>query len=64
MTDDEAYHEPAMLHATLRELRAEIDRLREELQELRSDLPYVLGWNAGYEHAKSEAAALAEEAGQ
>jgi hypothetical protein len=32
MTDDEAYHEPAMLHATIKELRAEIDRLREALK--------------------------------
>lgn len=35
-------------------LQAENARLVEELKEHRSDLSYVIGWNAGFEHAFKE----------
>ena len=36
-------------------LRAENERLRQKIKDLTSDLLFVTGWNAGFEHAIQEA---------
>ncbi len=40
--------------ADAKEAADEIERLRNELTELREDLPFVTGWNDGFEHALTE----------
>jgi hypothetical protein len=55
-------YEPCSLRPyTLREaadeltaLRARVKELEEENKAIMSDLPYVIGWNDGFEHALSE----------
>ena len=38
----------------LRNLAARITDLEAKLREIRQDMPYVMGWNAGFDHALNE----------